>query len=98
VDESLPARLALGPNRPNPFVSATRFDYALPASGHVRFSLYDVRGRRVATLVDAVQEAGPHTLRWEGRDAAGGALASGAYFARLEFAGRSQVRKVVLMR
>ena len=98
VDESLPARLALGPNRPNPFVSATRFDYALPASGHVRFSLYDVRGRRVVTLVDATQAAGPHTLRWEGRDAAGGVLPSGAYFARLEFAGRSQVRKVVLVR
>jgi hypothetical protein len=34
----------------------------------------------------------------QGRDAAGGALAPGAYFARLEFAGRSEVRKVVFMR
>ena len=98
VDEHLPGRLALGPNRPNPFVSSTQFAYALPASGHVRLSLYDVRGRRVATMVDAEQTAGPHTLRWEGRDAAGGSLPSGAYFARLEFAGHSEVRKVVLVR
>jgi hypothetical protein len=98
VDESLPARLALGPNRPNPFISRTQFAYALPASGHVRFSIYDVRGRRVVTLVDAAQAAGPYTLRWEGCDATGGALPSGAYFARLEFAGRSEVRKIVLMR
>jgi hypothetical protein len=98
VDERPPARLVFSPNRPNPFVSSTQFAYALPASGHVRFSLYDVRGRRVATLVDAAQAAGPHTLRWEGRDAMGGSLPSGAYFARLEFAGRSEVRKVVLVR
>jgi hypothetical protein len=98
VDDGLPGRLALEPNRPNPFVAGTQFAYALPAAGHVRLSVYDVRGRRVATLLDGAQSAGPHTLRWEGRAANGDALPPGAYFARLEFAGRSEVRKLVLMR
>ena len=94
----LPARLAFEPNRPNPFVSGTMFAYALPAAGNVRLSIYDVRGRRVATPLDGPQSAGRHTLRWEGRDAAGATLPPGAYFARIEFAGRSEVRKIVLMR
>jgi hypothetical protein len=98
VDDVPPGRFAFGPGRPNPFVSGTTFVFALPAAGHVRLSVYDVRGRRVATLLDGTQPAGQHTLRWEGRDAAGGSLSPGAYFARIEFAGRSAVRKVLLMR
>ena len=98
VDDLLPERLAFEPNRPNPFVSGTQFAYALPAAGSVRLSIYDVRGRRVATPVEGQQTAGRHTLHWEGRDATGAALPPGAYFARIEFAGRSEVRKIVLMR
>jgi hypothetical protein len=98
VDEVLPVRLAFEPNRPNPFVSGTTFAFALPAAGNVRLSIYDVRGRRMATPVDGPQSAGHHTLRWEGHDAAGATLSPGAYFARIEFAGRSEVRKIVLMR
>ena len=98
VDDVLPGRLAFEPNRPNPFVSGTMFAYALPAAGNVRLSIYDVHGRRVATPVDGLQSPGRHTLRWEGRDAAGAALSPGAYFARIEFAGHSEVRKIVLMK
>jgi hypothetical protein len=98
VGDVLPGQFAFGPSRPNPFVSSTTFAFALPAAGHVRLSVYDVRGRRVATLLDGSQPAGQHTFRWEGRDAAGGALSPGAYFARIEYAGSSEVRKVVLMR
>ena len=98
VDDALPGQLAFEPNRPNPFVSGTTLAYTLPAAGRVRLAVYDVRGRRAATLLDGAQPAGRHTLRWEGRDDAGGALAPGAYFARIEFAGRSEVRKVVLMK
>jgi hypothetical protein len=98
LEAALPVPFAFGPCRPNPFASGTTFAFALPAAGTVRLSVYDVRGRRVATLLEGSRPAGQHTIRWEGRDAAGGALPSGAYFARLEFAGRSEVRKIVLMR
>jgi hypothetical protein len=97
--EDLPAaRLAFEPNRPNPFVTGTVFAFALPAAGDVRLSIYDVRGRRVAMPVDGPRAAGRHTVTWEGRDAAGARLCPGAYFARIEYAGRSEVRKIVLVR
>jgi hypothetical protein len=98
VDDVLPGRLTFGPAQPNPFVSGTVFAFALPSAGSVRLSIYDVRGRRVATPVDGLRAAGHHTLRWEGRDAAGARLSPGAYFARLEFAGQHEVRKLVLLK
>ena len=42
--------------------------------------------------------AGTHRLVWDGRDAGGRKVASGAYMARLEFDGRSTARKIVLVR
>jgi hypothetical protein len=96
-DGGAPAQLALAPARPNPFAGATRLDYSLPATGPVQLAVYDIGGRRVASLVDGVQTAGPHSTRWEARSTTGGALPPGAYFARLRFAGREEVRKIVLL-
>ena len=98
VDLGVPTRLTFEAARPNPVVTGTTFAYGLPQAGHVRLGVFDLSGRRVVTLVDAPQPAGRHTLQWRARDAAGAALPSGAYFARLEFAGRSEVRKIVVMR
>jgi hypothetical protein len=83
---------------PNPFASGTWISYTLPHSGPVRLSVYDVAGRRVATLVNAFQEGGEHTLTWNGRRANGSALASGIYFVRLDTGGQMATRKIVLLR
>ena len=49
-------------------------------------------------LVDQVQDAGAHTLAWDGRDRRDVALPSGVYFARLEAAGGARTQKIVLAR
>lgn len=77
--EAGPGGLELRQNAPNPFAAATDIAYTLGESGHVRLDVYDVTGRRVAALVDAVQPAGAHAARF---DAAG--LASGVYVYRLQ--------------
>ena len=53
-------------------------EYSLPNPGPVSIGVYDVAGRHVATLLDATQEAGGHTLTWDV-----GRLPSGLYFYRL---------------
>lgn len=56
--------------------------YALPAAGEVRLDVFDVAGRRVATLVAGWREAGDHEIAWDGAGPFG-RVASGMYFARL---------------
>jgi hypothetical protein len=60
--------------------------------------LYDVSGRRVANLLDAVHGAGEVEVRWSGRGLAGEVLPSGVYYARLVAAGEVRTRRVVLLK
>jgi len=56
-----------------------------------------VSGRRVATVLNARLQAGPHESRWSGRDDRGDAVASGLYFLRLEAHGYDLTRRVPLL-
>jgi hypothetical protein len=67
-------------NYPNPFNPTTVIEYELPEPSAVKLELFDVLGRKVATLVDARQEAGSYRYRLQ---AASLSLASGVYLYRL---------------
>jgi hypothetical protein len=67
--------------------------YSLPEPGNVEIAVYDVAGRRVATLEDAAQTAGKHTLTW---DASG--VGQGMYFYRLRVGPAFVTRRVLLLR
>lgn len=84
---------------PNPFNPSTTVRYTIPTSGAVTLAIYDVRGARVATLVNgAVQGAGPHAVAWNGRTDDGVPVSSGAYFARIEHNGATESRKLLLLK
>ena len=93
-----PTELSLAAPQPNPFGSQTRFQYALPAESPVKISVYDLQGRRIATLVDGAAPAGRHTVQWDGRDSTGRRSVAGIYFVRLETPSGHETRKVTLMR
>jgi hypothetical protein len=98
VSPAPPARaLRLHPNVPNPFNPGTTLAYELPERGPVRLAVYDAAGRRIATVVDAVQDPGRHEAVWNGRGPDGARLRSGVYFARLAFGGEVRVRKILLV-
>lgn len=78
-DAPRPAIASLGQNMPNPFGATTRIDFTLNRPGEVTLSLFDVSGRRVATLVDGALAAGPHTVNWNGTSVDGTRLAAGIY-------------------
>jgi hypothetical protein len=71
-------------SHPNPFTETTTISYRLPSTGHLRLVIFDAAGRRVRLLVDEPQQGGDHDALWDARDDAGRALATGAYFYRLE--------------
>jgi hypothetical protein len=80
-----PLRYRLYPNSPNPFVGSTLIRYELARDDRVLLAVYGVGGERVRTLVDQMaQDAGPHSVRWDGYDENGRAVAPGVYFYRLE--------------
>jgi flagellar hook assembly protein FlgD len=64
----------------------------------VRLTIFDVAGRKVATLVDDVRAAGEHTVVWEGRDDRGQSVPSGTYFYRLESDNFVRTRTMMLMK
>jgi FlgD Ig-like domain len=69
---------------PNPFNPQTEISFSLPSSREVTLSIYDLRGRKVHTLVSGVLEAGTHTVKWYGRNDKGRTQASGVYFCKLQ--------------
>jgi len=71
---------ALMQNRPNPFNPETVIPFSLAATGRVTVRIYDVRGRLVRTVLDAVKPAGVHVARWNGSTETGTQSASGVYF------------------
>lgn len=96
VDVSWPA-LALQ-SRPNPFNPRTEVRYSLPVAGDLQLRVYDLRGRLVRRLVDALQPAGEAGVVWDGLDDAGQAAPAGVYVLRLAAAGRAASATVTLAR
>jgi endonuclease I len=88
----LAAGVSIGAIAPNPCEGTARIRYSVPAAGRVRVLVYDVLGKQVASLVDAVRPAGEHECELDARK-----LAGGVYFCRLETTGSADVRKMVLL-
>ncbi len=97
-DGPLAALVALSAAAPNPFRGATRFDFTLPRPDAVDLAVFDVAGRRVATLFHGPADAGVHASTWDGRTAEGGLAASGVYRCVLQTSAGRVTRGLVLAR
>ena len=95
---SRPDRTQLLQNAPNPFNSQTVLSYFLLEPGSARLEVFSLTGQRVAVLHQGPQQAGYHRLHWDGRDAAGHPVASGAYLYRLVTDEAVLTRKLILLR
>jgi hypothetical protein len=84
--------------QPNPFNPATVVSFDLPADASVRVELFDLRGQRVRDLLTGDRPAGPHQVRWDGRDDLGKDAAAGVYVCRLETDRAVVTRRLVLVR
>ncbi len=92
-EKDLPQTYALEQNYPNPFNPATVIEYALPEPGDVELTIYNILGRRVATLVNDQKQAGRHQVTFDA-----GHLASGVYIYRLRADGFEQTRQFTLIK
>jgi hypothetical protein len=97
-----PKTFELEQNFPNPFNPDTKIAYSLPEAGRVEITVFDIRGRILNTLLDGVQPAGSHEIRWNGTDSSGNAVPAGIYFYKMRVSGNNREytasRKMVLMK
>jgi hypothetical protein len=88
----VPARLAN--SYPNPFKPITNIGYTVEKAAHVSLKIYDVRGRLVKTLVDAVRTPNTYQEVWNADNAP-----SGVYFYSLTVNGQKiDTKRMVLLK
>jgi hypothetical protein len=85
--DSVPGETRLYAPFPNPFSRTSTLRFDLARASRVRLEVFDLHGRRVATVADRAFDPGRHSLDWNARDGSGGALGAGLYFIRLSGSG-----------
>ncbi len=83
---------------PSPARASLRLSLELPSTGAGRLEVFDVRGARVATLVDGLLASGRHEYRWDLRTSSGAPVNAGIYFARARTALGTRTQSFVVLR
>ncbi len=94
----LPTSFALVGNYPNPFNPQTTIVFDLPQPLSVNLEVLDIKGRRIATLVDGIEAAGRHRFLWNGTDTQGRSVSSGVYFAVIRAGSFVERTKMILLK
>ena len=89
----IPQKFALSQNFPNPFNPSTQIVFDLAVPSHVDIAVFDLRGGKMATLVNRDLNAGSFTATWHALN-----FASGVYLIRMETEEFNATRKVMLMK
>lgn len=101
LQKPLPSTLTLAQNFPNPFNPSTIIAFAIPQSlsrTHVEVTIYNELGQLVKKIFSDDLPAGNYTVRWDGTDSRGAAVASGVYFCKVAAGGVIATRKMVLVK
>ncbi len=95
-EDATPITLALSAPI-DPVGGHERLAFSVPTTGHVELAVFDIAGRRVATLIDGATPSGTHEVVWNGSGSDGVPVASGVYFARLVADAGAASRKLLLI-
>jgi len=90
---SIPTIYELEQNYPNPFNPGTEIIFQLPENAKIQLEVFDMLGRKMATLVNEYLTAGRYTVTWNADG-----FASGVYFYRINSTNFTKTRKMVLVR
>ena len=93
----VPTRFALHQNQPNPFRRTTTIAFDLPVASPVTLEVFDLLGRKLATLAQGEHPAGAHTVEYDLREAGGEPLRAGVYVYRLRAGTFVERRKLTVL-
>jgi PKD repeat protein len=92
----LPEHFSLSQNYPNPFNPSTVIKFAIANPSQVELTVYNMLGRKVATLINDYFEIGEFEAVWNGLDSDGSPVSSGLYLYRLKAGDNVQTKKMIL--
>jgi uncharacterized repeat protein (TIGR01451 family) len=73
------------------------FAFYTKVQGHVTFEVFDVQGRKVATLLDEYMSPGIYDVTWDGMSQSGRRVPTGIYFARVRNNSASDTKKFMVL-
>ena len=94
----LPSDFGLLSNYPNPFNPSTTLRYWVESPSQVELTIHNLLGRKVKTLLNAVQPSGWHQIEWNGQDSRGEEMPTGVYIGILRSGSDQVSRKLLLLR
>lgn len=97
-DENTCKVFSLWQNFPNPFNSKTLFQFELSTSSQVDLTIYNVRGEKVKTLLDARKQAGTYMVEWDATNQCGMQVSSGIYLYQLRTESFSETKRLLYLK
>ncbi len=94
----IPNNFELLQNYPNPFNGETMIRFKLPTEQRVQLYVYNIRGQRVATIIDERMDAGYHRVTWTGRNDDGRQVGSGIYIYLIQAGPHRQSKKLTYIK
>ena len=92
-EDIVPETFILNQNYPNPFNPSTTIAYSVPKTSFVTITVFDLLGRRAATLVNESKRQGSYVTLFDG-----GRLSSGTYFYRLQAGNFTETKRMMLVK
>ena len=98
-----PRQFSLSAAYPNPFVpleraGRVRLQLHVPSGQRVEVAVFDVRGRKIRSLVSGRLSGAQTTVTWDGLDQRGESVPAGIYWIRARSGDRVIARRVVVLR
>ena len=93
VEYRLPKSFIVSHNYPNPFNPVTTIKFDIPNDGLVQLDVFDILGRRIATLLNENKVAGSYEYNFNAST-----LASGVYIYKLQAGDFVSSKKMVLIK
>ena len=93
---SIPEKIVINENYPNPFNPTTSIRFGLPKINKVEIAIYSLTGQKIKTLTNKKYNSGYHTVNWNGTDSFGNKVSSGIYIYKMITGSKVLSKKMVL--
>ena len=97
-DPVIPSIFSVSENYPNPFNPRTEFTISIPERSHVVVNIYNILGRKVASLAEGEYTAGRYRMEWAGKTDVNAVAPSGVYLLVVQAGNDMITHKMIMMK